>query len=153
MLEIDLTNKSNISTDRLIKILKFARPRGCHLCKFIVKNTKVLPFSAEFYYGIQEKYCICRFGPSSFFPYNCPSNKTQSRNGYNLSNYHFESKTSAILYIFCHEAKHIETLQNPKTRHLMYSTGPEKEILADEYAIKILNKYRKLKEEGFDPFK
>ena len=160
MIEIDLINKSNNPTEKLLKIIKFARPRGCDLCKLIVKDTIArsnsivgpAPYSAELHFGGWiEPYIIARFGPSNVFPYHSDSTKTQSKNGYNLTNYHFETKVECITYILSHEFWHLNVLKNPKTRHIMYSTSPKKEVVADAYAIKKLNKYRKLKAEGKAP--
>lgn len=147
-----LVNKSNIPTSKLEKIIKFVKPRGLKLCDITIKDSysKYYPWRAEFYFqDYHNPHIICRFNSYEFFPFHSHSRK--SFKGYNYDNYNFETKTACLVYILAHEIYHLFTLRHPDLTYLMYSTLPDKEELADAYAIKKLNQYKQLKEEGNDP--
>jgi hypothetical protein len=156
MVDLDLDNRSTISTDKLLKIIEFVKPRGLKLCKIIVKNSKNNAYDCGYYYGNHEKtYIICRFGHHKMFPYSFQFRKDKSeKKGYYSGIYNFPSKTHAVLYSLAHEIRHHYQHCHPKKKYWLYvSPARQAETDADNFALKKLNEFNKLRENGIDIFK
>lgn len=147
-----IVNRSNIPTKKLEKLIEFCAPKNFELCDITVKNTGE-PYSADYHYPKHKSpYIILRIGGAQWFPLSFKIRKDrQKRTGYR-SEYSYNSRYEALCFLASHEIFHNYTHRHPKLWHLIYQNLPKCERLADNYAFKKLELYRKLKKQGLRPF-
>lgn len=148
-----IINKSNIPDHHIEKIVNLVKPRGLPICKLYIKNT-VQPYSAEYHFPKhKEPYIIVRIGHYSNFPIEFNLGKArQKRTGYR-DYYKYKDRYECLCFILSHELFHWYTHKHPKLWHLIYKDLPKAERIADNYAFKKLEQFKKLRKEGLIKFK
>jgi len=156
MSNFELINKSTVSDNKLIKIIEFVKSPRLAPCKMVIKNSKNHAYDAGFYFGLyNEPYIIARFASHKAFPFKFQFRSDKSaRKGYYDGVYDFPTKTHCLVYTLAHELRHWYQYNHPKKRFWLY-TNPQRlaENDADAYALKKLDEFNLLREEGIDIFK
>lgn len=146
---MNIDNRSNIPDKKLRALINFVKPRGCNLCDIIVKNSKQ-PFSAEYHYPqYKNPYIIIRIGDRKWFPLSFNIQMARRRRTGYHGVYKYKDRYEALCFILAHEIFHNYTHQHAKLKHLMYQNLPKAEKIADNYGFVKLEKFRKLRKEGF----
>lgn len=139
MVSMLIINKSNVSSNKLREIIKFANPKGNPLPNLLaLKNSKASFYG---YYIISKEAVTVGIGNFRHFPVKIIRGKAARKEGY-ASDFFLRSKEEALLYLFSHELRHHWQRLNPKKPRLGAVSGQFSEEDADTYALTKLDKWR-----------